>query len=637
MAKVEEIQKAIRFLAGVCDGASTIDGHGFNRRDAQFGHSLAQQDHWTEKQIVAAQKLAGRYKRQLTQAGFNLTELEGEVAPVKPQSTPTVTRTTPKPGKKATLVEDRIKIQFPFDYDTLDVVKGIPGRRFEGNANPKHWTAPVTAEAVRILHKNGFVLDSQLESLVAQTQTTINNVEEIAEIEIPGLKLELFPYQKKGVAFIESKKGRALLADEMGLGKTIQALAWLQLHPEKRPAIILCPAHLKLNWEKEAKAVLSGDPKIQILQGTKPHQLTGNIIIINYDILSRWIGTLKEIDPQVLIFDEAHYIKNNKTQRTKATKELAKGIPHVIALTGTPIVNRPVEGYNIVQIINNKVFPNWWSFVHRYCGARHNGFGWDFSGATNKEELHKKLVESVMVRRKKENVLPDLPDKLYSYVPLELENEREYRKVEADFIQFVQETKGKEAAAKASRAEHLVKVEALKQLAVQGKMKQAIQWIRDFLKTNGNKLVVFAVHKTTIDTLMGEFKDIAVKIDGSCSAAKRDSAVEEFQNNPEIKLFVGNIQAAGTGLTLTAASAVAFLELDWVVGNHMQAEDRCHRIGQKNTVNVYYLLAAGSIEEKIAEILDEKRSVLDAIIDGEEAKDIGLFTKLMESYGEGGK
>jgi SNF2 family DNA or RNA helicase len=149
--------------------------------------------------------------------------------------------------------------------------------------------------------------------------------------------------------------------------------------------------------------------------------------------------------------------------------------------------------------------------------------------------------------------------------------------------------------------------------------------------------VVFAVHKTTVDALMEEFKDMAVKIDGSCSAAKRDSAVKEFQNNPEIKLFVGNIQAAGTGLTLTAASAVAFLELPWTPGELSQAADRCHRIGQKNTVNVYYLLAAGSIEEKIAEILDEKKTVLDAVVDGEEAKDIGLFTKLMESYGEGGK
>jgi SNF2 family DNA or RNA helicase len=388
---------------------------------------------------------------------------------------------------------------------------------------------------------------------------------------------------------------------------------------------------------KEAKAVLSGNPEIQILQGTKPHQLTGNIIIINYDILSRWIGTLKEINPQVLIFDEAHYIKTNKAQRTKATKELAKGIPHVIALTGTPIVNRPIESYNIVQVINNKVFPNWWNFVHRYCGAHHNGFGWDYTGATNKEELHQKLVESIMIRRKKADVLPELPDKLYSYIPIELDNEREYKKAENAFIQYIAQTRGMNAAIKAKRAEHLTKIEALKQLAVQGKMKQAIQWIRDFLDTNGNKLVVFAVHKTTVDALMEEFKDMAVKIDGSCSAAKRDSAVKEFQNNPEIKLFVGNIQAAGTGLTLTAASAVAFLELPWTPGELSQAADRCHRIGQKNTVNVYYLLAAGSIEEKIAEILDEKKTVLDAVVDGEEAKDIGLFTKLMESYGEGGK
>ncbi len=634
MAKVETIQQAIRFLAGVCDGAATVDGHGFNRNDTEFGHSLAQQERWTEKQTIAAQKLANRYKRQLSKAGFDLAEIEGEVAPVKTQSTPTVTRTTAKPGKKATVLDNRIKIEFPFNPETLDIVKSIPGRRFNGDAYPKHWTAPISIDAVKILSKNGFTLDPQLEVLLEQNQIT---VEEVKEIKIPGLKLDLFPYQKKGVAFIEAKGGRALLADEMGLGKTIQGLAWLQLHPEKRPAIILCPSHLKLNWAKEAKAVLSGKPEIQILQGTKPYEITGEIIIINYDILSKWVDTLKTIQAQVLIFDEAHYIKSNSAQRTKATKSLAKGIPHVIALTGTPIVNRPIEGFNIAQVINNKLFPNFMDYARKYCGAHHNGFGWDFTGATNKEELHKKLVESIMIRRKKADVLPDLPSKLYSYTPIKLDNEKEYRKVEADFIRFVKETKGKEAAIKASRAEHLAKIEALKQLSIQGKMKQATQWIRDFLDANGNKLVVFAVHKTTVDHLMEEFKGEAVKIDGSVSATKRNEAVEEFQNNPKVKLFVGNIQAAGTGLTLTAASSVAFLELPWTPGELVQAEDRCHRIGQKNTVNVYYLLAADSIEEKIAEILDEKRSVLDAIIDGKDQQDIGTLTKLMESYEKGGK
>lgn len=180
----------------------------------------------------------------------------------------------------------------------------------------------------------------------------------------------------------------------------------------------------------------------------------------------------------------------------------------------------------------------------------------------------------------------------------------------------------------------MVRIEALKQLAVQGKIKQAVQWIRDFLDNNGNKLVVFGVHKTVVDALMKEFKEEAVKVDGSVSATKRDEAVVAFQEDPNVKLFVGNIQAAGTGLTLTAASAVAFLELPWTPGESAQAEDRCHRIGQKDTVNVYYLLADNTIEMEIAQLLDEKKAVLNAVLDGKEVEETQLLTELIKKYKE---
>ena len=274
------------------------------------------------------------------------------------------------------------------------------------------------------------------------------------------------------------------------------------------------------------------------------------------------------------------------------------------------------------------------SYARRYCNAYHNGFGWDFSGSANKEELHQKLTETIMIRRKKADVLPDLPSKLYSYIPMEICNTTEYKRAEADFIAFLAETKGKKAAEKASQAEHLVRIEALKQLAVQGKIKQAVQWIRDFLDNNGNKLVVFGVHKTVVDALMKEFKEEAVKVDGSVSATKRDEAVAAFQEDPNVKLFVGNIQAAGTGLTLTAASAVAFLELPWTPGESAQAEDRCHRIGQKDTVNVYYLLADNTIEMEIAQLLDEKKAVLNAVLDGKEVEETQLLTELIKKYKE---
>jgi SNF2 family DNA or RNA helicase len=371
-----------------------------------------------------------------------------------------------------------------------------------------------------------------------------------------------------------------------------------------------------------------------VVFGTKIEPLWGDIIIINYDILHKgWLEPIKKLKPKVLIADECHAIKNSKALRTKAVLKLAKGIPHVLALTGTPIVNRPVEGFNIINMVDGSLFPNWWTYVHTYCDAHHNGFGWDFSGATNTEELNQKL-QAIMIRHKKADVLKDLPDKLYSYMPLEIDNGKEYRKAENNFIQYLTETKGKDAAKKASNAEHLAQIEALKQLATKGKMKQAIEWISNFLEANGHKLVVFATHKEAINILMKEFDGIAVKVDGSVTADKRDQAVKAFQTDPKVKLFVGNIKAAGTGLTLTAASSVAFLELPWTPGDLVQAEDRCHRIGQKDTVNVYYLLANGTIEHRIAKMLDSKRKVIEAVIDGKEVDESSLLSELIKSYKE---
>lgn len=554
-----------------------------------------------------------------------------------------------------TLKGNELEIRFDFDWEVLVFIKSLPGRRFRDDQRGKYWTVPFAVESLERLRDAGWF------TLCPESQTALKGGKEglgkaALSIKVKGLKKALFPFQEEGVAFLEQRRGRALIADEMGLGKTIQALAYLQLHPELRPAIILCPAHLKLNWMQEARATMSGKLNIQVLFGTDNSQpLTGDIIIINYDILPNkyetvkdpigkkkmkeiertgWVDYLIDLKPKVLIFDEAHYIKSNSAQRTKATKKLSKKIPHVIALSGTPIVNRPIEGFNIVQVIDKAIFPNFMTYAKRYCDAKHNGFGWDYSGAANKEELHLKLTQSVMIRRKKADVLKELPDKIHSFVPMGISNSREYNKAEQAFMDYLTETKGTKAAQAAEKAKHLVKIEALKQLAIKGKMDQAIEWIKDFVdSSNGDgKLIVFAVHQKTISRLMDSFKGNAVKVDGGLSAEKRNEAVQAFQNNPAIKLFIGNIQAAGTGLTLTAASSVAFLELPWTPGELVQAEDRAHRIGQKNTVNIYYLLAANTIEEKIAELLDEKKKVLDAILDGKDVEEVQLITELIKSY-----
>lgn len=526
-----------------------------------------------------------------------------------------------------------VKITFTFNHEDIQRVKTLDRRKFHKKDGKAWWTAPLKIETVEKLKEWGFALNDKLEEFLSNSHVDITKIE---EIEIPGLRGKLRPFQKKGVAFIEAKNGKALIGDEMGLGKTIQALAWLQLHPEKRPAVIICPASLKLNWKKEAKTWLK-DPDIHILSGKRPYSIPyKDILIINYDILADWVEKLKTMNPQVLIADECHLVKNNKTKRTKAIKKLAKTIPHIICLSGTPIVNRPIELYNAITLVDSTVVPSYWHYAQRYCGARHNGFGWDFTGASNTEELHEILTSTIMIRRTKKEVLQELPDKIYTIIPVELDNHNEYTYAENDFISWIAENKGEKAAEKAGNAETLAKIETLKQIAVRGKLKQAVEWIKNFLETN-EKLIVFAVHKFVIDTLMKEFKDTAVKVDGSVTGKKRQEAVDRFQTDGTVRLFVGNIQAAGVGLTLTAASSVAFLELPWTPGELTQAEDRCHRIGQKNVVNVYYLLGTETIEEKIARMLDSKRKVLDAVLDGKETEEESLLSALINEYKEGGK
>jgi len=532
--------------------------------------------------------------------------------------------------KTASLIQSmtqdhQIKIRFSYDMDILKNVQGLPKRVFHGMED--YWTTPLSLETVNLLKNWGFIIDSRLENMAKKE---ISKSQKTEESGIPGMQKSLFPFQNKGVAFIERKKGRALLADEMGLGKTVQAIAWIQLHKDLKPVIILTPASAKPNWKTEIK-MWTGREDVQILTGTKNYPITEPIIILNYDILPDWAEALKELNPQILIADEGHYFKSNSAQRTKAVKRLAKGIPHVIITTGTPILNRPIEIYNAIKIIDPLLLPNYASFTRRYCNAKYNGFGMDVNGASNIPELHNILVRTIMIRRLKVDVLPELPGKLFSFIPIELNNAKEYKEAEMNYIQWILKNKGPEAVLRAAGAEALSQTSALKQLAVKGKIDNAINWIEDFLESD-QKLVLFAWHTEIVDKIHERFKDVAVKFNGSCSAKQKEEAKLAFQTDPKVKLFVGNIKAAGVAITLTAASNVAFIELPWTPGDLDQAIDRCHRIGQKDCVNVHYLLAENTIDERIAKILDKKREILEALLNGKPVSQDSLLLDLMKDY-----
>jgi len=233
-----------------------------------------------------------------------------------------------------------------------------------------------------------------------------------------------------------------------------------------------------------------------------------------------------------------------------------------------------------------------------------------------------------MLRRLKKDVLTELPEKTFSFVPMELSNKKEYESAENDFIAWVRREKGDEKAERIQRVEALAKFEGLKQLATKGKLNQVKEWIKDFLETD-NKLVVFCTHTFVVDELMKEFS-CAVKIDGSTN--DRQKPVDAFQNDSKTRLFVGNIISASEGITLTASSNVAIIELPWSPSKVDQASDRCHRITQKDNVTVYYLLAQNTVEERIAKLLDKKRKMVNSVMNGTETEQSELLLELINSY-----
>ena len=301
-----------------------------------------------------------------------------------------------------------------------------------------------------------------------------------------------------------------------------------------------------------------------------------------------------------------------------ACLNIAKSASNVICLSGTPVVNRPREFFTTLSMVRPELFPSFWDYAKTYCDAKNNGWGWDFSGSSNTEQLHSKLTDSIMIRRLKRDVLKELPDKVRSVIPLALTNQAEYDKASEDFLVWLcGQEDGENKAAKAAQAETLTRISALKQLTAKGKTKPVLEWINDFLNSTDEKLILFCWHKSMADKIHKAFTGSIVKVTGSESKEQRQEAVDRFQEEPSCRLLVGNIKAAGVGLTLTAASNVAFVELPWTPGDLTQAEDRAHRIGQKEVVNIYYLLAQGTIEEDMAEILDHKRAVLAEVLDGD--------------------
>jgi SNF2 family DNA or RNA helicase len=419
---------------------------------------------------------------------------------------------------------------------------------------------------------------------------------------------ELAPFQWAGVRYVLDAR-RAFLADEQGLGKTVQALAAIEA-ASAYPAIVVCPASLKLNWEREAHRWLP-HRSVTVIRGRAAAECEADILVLNYEILAAHGDALGGLEAGALVLDESHYCKNPRAKRTQAAQLLSRALPAGalrLALTGTPLVNRVEELAPQLRILGRLGELGSGASLERTFGA-----------GAERERLHWHLRRSCYVRRRKREVLPQLPAKRRAVVPVGLGNEPEYRRAEASFMAWLGERyRDSEDLARhldsATRAAALVKINALRTLVGTGKIRVAADWIDDFL-ASGEKLVVFAEHRDVQAGLVERFPR-AAHILGTDGPGDRDAAVLRFQEDPGVRLCICSLKAAAHGLTLTAAANVAFTELGWTPAEHDQAEDRCHRIGQAGAVTAWYLLAADTIDERIGALIDHKRSVVGAVTDG---------------------
>lgn len=454
-----------------------------------------------------------------------------------------------------------------------------------------------------------------------------------ATIDLPHpTGLDYMPFQKAGIQYALSHTG-TLIADEMGLGKTIQAIGVINADPSIDSVIVICPKSLKLNWQRELERWLTRPLTIGVANGSWSET---QIVILNYESLGKHIEKINAQAWGLCIVDEAHYIKNKKAQRSKFVKSI-KAVRH-LRLTGTPIVNRPVELQNIVDDLN-PAFAGF-GFLKRYCNAHQNGFGWDFSVASNLDELQRRLRETCMVRRLKADVLTELPRKIRQIVELEPDSAAARKAVQAEDRfessndEQVAELRASVELAKAdskeayeaavgrlSAAQRVAfeEISRLRHETAVAKLPQVLQHITEALEDDdAKKIIVAAHHHDVIDSLYESAQANGwnpVRLTGRNSETERIAAVDAFQNDSSVRVFIGSIQAAGVGITLTASSHVIFAELDWVPGNISQFEDRAHRIGQTDTVLVQHIVLNGSLDARMAHLLVEKQRVIDSALD----------------------
>jgi SNF2 family DNA or RNA helicase len=436
----------------------------------------------------------------------------------------------------------------------------------------------------------------------------------IEKVEIDYSKYSHRPplsHQKEAIENLAGSK-RYILADDMGLGKTTSTII-AALETGAKKILIVCPATLKVNWLREIQNYT--DRSVFIAEG-KLYSTEHDFVIVNYDILKNFHDVkdkeslIVQSNFDLIILDEAHYVQNAQAQRTKLVNNICKKVDKLWLLTGTPMTSRPMNYFNLLQLIESPVAQNWMAFAIRYCQGYQFKAGnrkvWNVTGASNLEELRDRTSRQVL-RRLKTEVL-DLPDKIITPVYLRLRSKL-YEGLMGDYYDWY-DNKKEESGSLTVQFSKLMKV---RQVIAEEKINETIELAENIINQD-KKVIIFTNFTDSLNKIHEHFGKQSVYLDGSCSKVQRQYAVDQFQDNEKIKVFVGNLKAAGVGITLTAAEAVIINDLSFVPGDLSQAEDRAYRYGQKNSVSVYYPIFENTIEGIIYDMINNKKKNIETVM-----------------------
>lgn len=538
----------------------------------------------------------------------------------------------------------RLYLHWPFiaDANLRDTVRlavrSISGRKF--HAEEKCWSIPVAQASTlhtlvedtypklaKAILDNPDVSDAVNESIgrvemsgaADLSEDKLKDISSALEQVLPE-GLDLYPFQKVAVAFAEASNGRCLIGDEMGIGKTISTIGYAAINPTDRPMVVVSPANVKYNWQKEVSKWLPNE-NVQVINSGKDKIEMTDIVIINYDLMMKKKGELMAIAPRLVVLDEVHYLKNSGSKnkpvkRTVSTLELAAFCPKVIALSGTAIASRPKEFFNTLNLMRPDQFPNFWDFAQRYCDPWHTGWGWDFDGASNVKELNER-TRDLCIRRLKSEVLPELPPKTRTFLPVYLSKDV---RSPYDFAQEEWDRRIDEHYLNGEPLPQGMMLNMLNDLRhICGRIKtgHAVEWITQYNQQTGKPIVVFTHHRDVMKLIGEKLSKFNVDyISGDVSSKNRQEIVDNFQAG-KIDVLICNTIAAKEGITLTKADTVLFIEREWVPTDEEQAEDRVYRIGQESdNVHAVYLSCVGTIDEHFDRVVEAKRQVVKAVLDG---------------------